>query len=194
MKLFGITGGIAMGKSTAADLLRQRGVAVVDTDILARDLVAPGQPALREIHQRFGPEVFSPDGALDRARLARRIFSDPVERGALEAILHPRIRSAWMTEAARWQQADLRVGAVIIPLLFETHAAAQFDAIICLACCVSTQALRLSQRGWPADQIKQRLDAQWPIERKMAQSHFVVWTDTSVPVHGAQLDLILSKA
>jgi len=191
MKLFGITGGIAMGKSMAADLLRQRGVAVVDTDAIARDLVAPGQPALEEIRRRFGPELFTADGGLDRAGLARRVFADPGERSALEGILHPRIREVWMAAATEWQLTGVRTGAVIIPLLFETQAAAQFDAIICLACSAATQACRLGRRGWPPEQIKQRLDAQWPIERKMAHSHFVVWTDTSTEVHGEQLDLIV---
>jgi len=193
MKLFGITGGIAMGKSMAAELLRQRGVAVVDTDVIAREVVAPGQPALAEIRERFGADVFRADGGVDRAQLARRVFSDAGERAALEAILHPRIRAVWTERVAGWQREDARVGAVIIPLLFETQAADQFEAIICLACSAATQSLRLSRRGWPAEQVKQRIEAQWPIERKMAQSHFVVWTDTSVEVHGAQLDLILGR-
>ena len=193
MKLFGITGGIAMGKSMAAYLLRQRDVAVVDTDVIAREIVEPGQPALEEVRQRFGPEAIKPDGHLDRGQLARRVFSDPSERAALEAILHPRIRAVWTAEVEQWKRAGVQAGAVIIPLLFETQAAEQFEAVICLACSATTQAARLRQRGWLPEQVKQRIEAQWTIERKMANSHFVVWTDTTIEVHAAQLDLILHR-
>ena len=101
MKLFGITGGIAMGKSTAGQLLRQHGVAVIDTDDIARQIVEPGQPALAEIRERFGPAVLLPDGRLDREELARQVFALPSARADLEAILHPRIRAAWTGRGGR---------------------------------------------------------------------------------------------
>lgn len=193
MKLFGITGGIAMGKSTAGNLLRQRGIAVVDTDAIARQIVEPGQPALEEIRGRFGPAVIRPDGALDRAQLARQVFARAADRADLETILHPRIRTAWTAEVAEWRRAGRNVGAVIIPLLFETEAGNLFDAIICLACGAATQTARLRERGWPNEQIKQRLEAQWPAERKIAHSNFVVWTDTTLEAHAAQLDRIFEQ-
>jgi dephospho-CoA kinase len=187
MKLFGVTGGIAMGKSTAGELLRRQGAAVLDTDTLARQLVEPGQPALAEILEKFGPSVFLPDGRLDREQLARKVFSDPAARGDLEAILHPRIRAAWSREAQNWRAAGLACGAVVIPLLFETRAAPLFDATLCVACSAATQARRLRERGWDAAQIKQRLEAQWPVERKIALADYVVWTDTTLEAHAAQL-------
>jgi dephospho-CoA kinase len=187
MKLFGITGGIAMGKSTAGLLLRQHGVAVIDTDDIARQLVAPGQPALAEIRERFGPGICFPDGSLDRRQLARRVFALPSARSSLEAILHPRIRAMWEAEADCWRKAGRPCGAVIIPLLFETRAGPLFDATICVACSAATQAGRLRERGWDAIQSQQRMDAQWPIDKKTAQSDFMVWTDTTLEVHAAQL-------
>ncbi|MGA3181940.1 MAG: dephospho-CoA kinase [Verrucomicrobiota bacterium] len=192
MKLFGLTGGIAMGKSTAGSLLRQQGLPVMDTDTVARQLVEPGQPALAEILERFGPLVFLPDGCLDREQLARQVFSRPASRSALEAILHPRIRAAWTREVECWRAAGRASGAVVIPLLFETRAAPLFDATICVACSAATQARRLAERGWDAAQIKQRLDAQWSAERKIALSDYVVWTDTTLEVHAAQLRRILA--
>jgi dephospho-CoA kinase len=192
MKLFGVTGGIAMGKTTAGDLLRQQGVSVIDTDIIARQLVEPGQPALAEILQKFGPRMLLPDGRLDREQLARHVFSHPAARIDLEAILHPRIQNVWMSEADAWRAAGRACGAVIIPLLFETKAAPMFDATVCVACSASTQARRLAERGWDATQSKQRLKAQWTAERKIAQSDFVVWTDTTLEVHAAQLQRLLS--
>src|ERR1041385_6459689 len=93
VKTFGLTGGIGMGKSTAADLLRGRGFPVVDSDIIAREIVEPGQPALAEVRQVFGAEIVGADGRLRRDELARRVFGDSEARRRLEAILHPRIRA-----------------------------------------------------------------------------------------------------
>jgi dephospho-CoA kinase len=187
VKLFGITGGVGMGKSTAGQLLRQRGVEVADTDVMARQLTEPGQPALREIAQRFGPAVLSADGQLNRAELARVVFADAGARADLEAILHPRIRAAWHAEAESWRGARRDCGAILIPLLFETGAEPCFDAVICVVCSEASQWERLRQRGWTDGQIRLRLAAQWPVEKKMARSDFVVWTDTTLETHAAQL-------
>lgn len=193
MKLLGITGGIAMGKSTAGQLLRQHGVAVIDTDVTARQIVEPGQPALAEIRERFGPAVLLPDGRLDREQLARQVFALPSARADLEAILHPRIRAVWMAEADAWRQAGRPCGAVVIPLLFETGAERLFDATLCVACSAATQARRLRERGWDAVQSEQRLQAQWPVEKKIALADFVIWTGASLEVHAAQLRKIIGR-
>src|SRR5262245_53982791 len=102
MRLIGLTGGVGMGKSTAADLLKERGIPVVDTDQLARDVVEPGQPAFNEVKERFGPGVVGPDGTLNRKALADLIFADSARRQELESILHPRIRERWLAQAALW--------------------------------------------------------------------------------------------
>ncbi len=187
MKLFGITGGIAMGKSTAGELLQRRGVPVADTDVLARRVVEPGQPAQAEIRARFGPAILLPDGTLDRAHLAQCVFSDPAARADLESILHPRIRVLWMAEVHNWRVAGHACAAVIIPLLFETNAQSLFDHTLCVACGEATQALRLRHRGWDEAHCRRRIQAQWPVEQKIAQSDFLVWTDTTLEAHAAQL-------
>lgn len=193
MTIFGITGGIGMGKTTAGHLLLQLGVPVIDTDNLARQAVEPGQPALAEIRQRFGPAVFLPDGRLDRKELARQVFALPSARADLEAILHPRIRAAWNAEADAWRKAGRPCGAVIIPLLFETRAERLLDATLCVACSAAAQARRLSERGWDAAHIQQRLEAQWPVEKKIAHSDFVVWTGATLEIHTAQLLKIIAR-
>jgi len=180
-----------MGKSTAGQLLRERGVAVADTDVMARQLTEPGQAALREIAQRFGPLILSKDGRLNRPELARVVFADAVARADLETILHPRIRAAWEAEAQGWRAAGKEVGAILIPLLYETGAAPRFEAVICVVCSEASQWQRLRQRGWGDDQIGQRLAAQWPVERKIALADFVVWTDTNLETHAAQLERVL---
>src|SRR5882672_6276754 len=122
MILLGLTGGVGMGKSTSARLLGERGLPVIDTDLLAHELVEPGQPALAEIRAAFGYDIIDPDHRLDRARLARRVFSDPAARQQLEAILHPRIRQLWLAQVEILAQQQAAECVVVIPLLFETRA------------------------------------------------------------------------
>ena len=194
MKVFGLTGGIGMGKSTAAEILRQRGYPVIDTDVLARQVVEPGQPALAEIQTAFGSEVISPDGQLLRERLAERVFSDSAERKKLEAIVHPRIRALWLAQLEVWRAEGRPHAVVVIPLLFETGAADCFNKIVCVACSLRSQQQRLRQRGWTDVQITHRLAAQMPVARKMELSDYVVWTEPSWEVHAAQLERIFQSA
>jgi dephospho-CoA kinase len=193
MKTFGLTGGAGMGKSTAAEILRARGVPVVDTDELARQLVQPGETALAEIQAAFGQNITAPDGCLRRDELARIIFADPAAREKLEAILHPRIRAAWLAQVETWRGENHPLAVVVIPLLFETRAETFFDKIICVACSAASQLQRLLARGWNEEQIRQRLAAQWTVETKIARADFVVWTEGSPVVHQQQLDQILKK-
>ncbi|MGA2280504.1 MAG: dephospho-CoA kinase [Verrucomicrobiota bacterium] len=193
MKLFGLTGGIGMGKSTAAEFLRARGAQIVDTDELARQLVQPGQPALAEIQTEFGKKVIAPDGQLRRKELAEIIFADAVARKKLETILHPRIRERWLAQVEIWRQENRALAIVVIPLLFETRAESHFDKIICVACSAATQRERLRARGWTPEQIQQRLAAQLPIEEKIARADFVVWTDGALDAYAQQLERIFVK-
>jgi dephospho-CoA kinase len=193
MKVCGLTGGVGMGKSTAAEFLRARGAQVVDTDELARQLVQPGQPALAEIQAEFGKKVIAPDGRLRRDELARIVFADAAARKKLETILHPRIRERWLAQIEAWRGENRALAVVVIPLLFETRAESHFDKIICVACSAVTQHERLLARGWTLEQIKQRLAAQWPVEQKISLADFVVWTDGALDAHARQLERIFVK-
>jgi dephospho-CoA kinase len=192
MKVVGLTGGVGMGKSTAAQLLGSRGAAVVDTDDLARQVVEPGQPALAEVREAFGPGIVGPDGRLRRDELARRVFADAASRQRLEGILHPPIRALWRAQVETWRTAGRPLAVVVIPLLFETKAEAELDATICVACSASTQHQRLLARGWSPEHIEQRLQAQWPVETKMACADYVVWTEAGLDVHAMQIERILA--
>ena len=191
MKVLGLTGGIGMGKSTSAQLLRDRGVPVVDTDDLARQVVEPGQPALAEVREAFGAEIAGPDGRLHRDELARRVFADPAARQRLEGILHPRIRTLWRAQMDSWRAEGRPLAVVVIPLLFETKAEAEVDRTVCVACSLVTQRQRLQARGWSPEQIEQRLQAQLPVETKMARADYLVWTEVGLDVHAAQIERIL---
>ena len=192
MLVLGLTGGIGMGKSTCAELLRARTVPVVDTDDLAREVVQPGQPALAEVQAAFGPQILGRDGALDREALARRVFADTAARQQLERILHPRIAERWRAQVDIWRSQGRPLAVVVIPLLFETGAEADLGLTICVACLEATQQQRLSARGWRQEQIDQRLRAQWPVEQKIAKADFLIWTEGSLDVHAQQLDRILA--
>jgi dephospho-CoA kinase len=180
-----------MGKSVSARLLRDRGVPVVDTDELARNVVQPGQPALAEVQEVFGKTIAGPDGQLRREELARIVFSDPVARKHLEGILHPRIRALWRDQVETWRHEGKPLAVVVIPLLFETQAETELDAVICVACTAATQQQRLQARGWTPEQIEQRIQAQWPISRKMELARYVVWTEAGLDVHAQQLCRII---
>ncbi len=191
MKVLGLTGGIGMGKSAATQLFRERGVPVVDTDDLARQVVETGRPALVEVLAAFGPQMAGPNGQLRRDELARRVFADPAARRQLEDILHPRIRALWRAQVESWRAEGRPLAIVVIPLLFETKAETELDGTICVACSRATQQQRLRARGWSSEQIEQRLQAQWPVETKMARADYLIWTEAGLDVHAAQLERIL---
>lgn len=190
VKVFGLTGGIGTGKSTVAGLLRQRGVPVADADEYARLIVRPGEPALAEIAAVFGEQFILPGGELDRVALGEVVFADPSARRKLEQILHPRIRRMWQEQVRLWQNEGRQRCVVVVPLLFEIGVENEFDAVVCVACTANTQYQRLLARGWTDLQIRQRLQAQLPIEEKLARADYVIWTEGTLEVVSEQLDRI----
>jgi dephospho-CoA kinase len=191
MKLFAFTGGVGMGKSAAEQFLCSWGVSVVDTDLLAHRIVEPGQPALSEIQHAFGNEFVGPDGQLRRKQLAGVVFSNPKQREKLESILHPRIRQLWKRQIDLWRAEQKPVAVVVIPLLFETGAESEVDVTVCVACSAATQRERLRSRGWTAEQIDQRIAAQWPIQKKMDKAEYVIWTEGGPDVLDEQLKRVV---
>ena len=139
----GLTGGIASGKSTVADMFSDLGIPVIDTDVIAREVVAPGQPALDEIRTRFGEDVFDADGSLDRSAMRKLIFADDDARRDLEAILHPRIG------AETRRQADAAGGpyqVIVVPLLTESALLRFVDRVLVVDCAEDRQVERLLAR------------------------------------------------
>lgn len=168
----GLTGGIASGKSAVADMFAELGVAVIDTDVIAREVVQPGEPALDEIRAAFGPGVFSADGQLDRRALRRIVFGSDERRRELEAILHPRIR----VEAER--QADSADGpypVIVVPLLVESPMRDAMQRILVVDVPVEVQLERLVSRdGESREQAQRMIDAQASREARLAIAHDVV--------------------
>ena len=175
MRLLGLTGGIATGKSTFAEALRARGVPVVDADVLARAAVAPGTPALAEIARAFGPGVLTPDGGLDRKKMAAIVFADPGARRRLEAITHPAVRRAMADETARLAAAGHDLAFYDTPLLFEVGLDAVVDAVVVVWAPPAVQRARLASRdGLGPAEADARLAAQLPVDEKAARADFVV--------------------
>jgi len=187
MSVAGLTGGIGMGKSTVASWLAEFDLAIIDTDDIARTLTAPGGAALPAIVETFSEEMITREGALDREKMAKRVFQDADERRALEAILHPLIRGQWQEKIASYQGDRTRWVVVVIPLLFETGSEKSFDRVVSVACREKEQMERLLARGWSREHALDRIRAQWPIEKKMQQSDFVIWTSCEIEVSKRQL-------
>jgi len=174
VKVLGLTGGIGSGKSMVASMFANLGAEVIDADQLAREVVEPGQPGLEEIATAFGREILLPDGRLDRGKLARIIFADPIARARLNAITHPRIQERMATEMAL---RGSRPGVLIvdIPLLYENDRTGTVDNVIVVWVDTKTQLRRLVERdGLTADEARQRIAAQMPLDEKRARADMVV--------------------
>jgi dephospho-CoA kinase len=170
--LIALTGGIASGKTAVAELFAKLGVPVLDTDQIARDVVAPGMPALGQLVAEFGPEILDAQGRLDRARMRECVFSDPAQRRKLEAITHPAIRA----ELARRSAAgggDYQIH--VIPLLVETGRAEAYDRVLVVDCPVAAQIERLVARdGTSRERAEEILAAQASREERLNASHDVI--------------------
>lgn len=174
MRLIGLTGGIATGKSTFAEALRALGLPVIDADQLARRVVEPGTPTLAAIDAAF-PGVVGPDGRLDRKALGTRVFSDAEARRRLEAITHPAIRAAMVAETARLEAAGHDLVFYDTPLLFEVGLDRAVELVVVVWAPVEAQRRRLQARdGLSAAEAEARLRAQWPVDEKAARADVVV--------------------
>jgi dephospho-CoA kinase len=192
MKRIALTGGIATGKSYVAARLREAGVPVVDSDVLAREAVAPGTPGLAAVRARFGDGVIGADGTLDRQALAGIVFRDAEARRDLEAIVHPEVRArtaaffAALPEETPFAVAD-------IPLLFETGGERRFDQVIVAACGEPAQIERVMQRdGATREQAEARIRAQIPIDEKVRRADYAIRTDGTFEETDRQIAQVLA--
>jgi dephospho-CoA kinase len=169
----GLTGGIASGKSAVADLLAAHGAVIIDSDLLAREVVEPGTPGLAAVVARFGPGVLASDGSLDRPALGRIVFADPSARAELEAIVHPAVRGRAAELAAAAPSGSVVVQ--VIPLLVETGQADDFDRVVVVEVDPAVQLARLRSRdGFSLAEAQARVGAQASREARLAAADDVI--------------------
>lgn len=185
----GLTGGIAAGKSVVAHRLARLGATVIDHDVLAREVVAPGSPGLAAVVAEFGDGVLDADGSLDRAALAAVVFADPTARERLNALVHPRVRAAAAESAAAAVAVGARVLVHDIPLLVETGQAGHFDVVLVVDAPAETRVRRLVEgRGLTPEQAWARLAAQADDEERRAAADVVLDGSGSVEALEEQVD------
>jgi len=193
MRKIALTGGIATGKSYVLSRIRDAGVPVVDADVLAREAVAPKSEGLAAVVERFGKEVLTPEGFLDRARLGDIVFRDKAARRDLEAIVHPFVRRK-VDEFFDGLASDHPFAVADIPLLYETGRQRQFAKVIVVATSREQQITRIMARdGLSREEAERRVAAQLPIEAKVALADYVIRTDGTHEETDAQVQRVLSE-
>ena len=184
----GLTGGIASGKTTVANFFADLGVPVIDTDVIARDVVAKGAPALAQIRADFGNAVFNDDGLLDRKAMRKLVFSDDSKRRQLEDILHPRIRATAVVQA---QAVTDPYMIIVVPLLVESPMKALMDRVLVVDCSVDVQLKRLLARDTEDEaQARRMIAAQASRDERRAIADDVLLNDTDLDETRRQVDAL----
>jgi dephospho-CoA kinase len=173
--LVGLTGGLATGKSTVSDVLRRLGCVVLDADVLAREVVEPGEPALAAIAAEFGPEVLRADGTLDRKRLGAIVFADPARRRRVEAITHPAIRDRFLARLAELEVQDF-AGIVVwdAPVMIESGGYQAMDRLVVVVTDPATQRARALARDGDAGDADRKIASQMPLAEKAKLADYVI--------------------
>ncbi len=194
LRWIGLTGGIATGKSSVAEILRQQGVPVVDADEVARLVVAKGSRGLEQVAMEFGETVLSEDGSLDRAALGKIVFGDAKKLALLEGLLHPLIRTHVDQVKLDLEKRGHVLAVYDVPLLFEKQMESMFESIIVVSCRPEQQVERLMKRMKLSEaEAKHRIGQQLKLEDKVKKADFVI--DNSGPVENLerQVTALISK-
>ena len=193
MRVFGLTGGLASGKSAVARMLRARGVPVIDADQLAREVVAPGTEGLAEVVKAFGEDVLLPDGSLDRAKVAALVFADPEKRRALNRIVHPRIGALSAERIGELTRAGELLACYEAALLVENGLAEAFRPLVVVAVSEETQVARAMDRDAATEaQARARIAAQHPLSAKVAAADFVIDNGGELAATEKRVDEVLA--
>jgi dephospho-CoA kinase len=192
MTVIGLTGNVASGKSTVAELLAKKGATVIDADQLARNAVAPGTPALAAIAVQW-PSVVAADGTLDRAALRRVVFADPAARQALEQIVHPVVQRLRDAEVARARERGDQWVVYDVPLLFEAGLTDDVDVVVLVDAPAALRRERLiRERGISPEDADAMIAAQMPATEKRGRAHYVVDNDRDRATLSARVDVLWS--
>ncbi|PCH37912.1 dephospho-CoA kinase [Wolfiporia cocos MD-104 SS10] len=194
MIVVGLTGGIATGKSTVSTLLRAHNVPIIDADVLAREVVAPGTPALKRIVAHFGDSILQPDGALDRAKLGAIVFASEAQRKKLNSIVHPAVRRAMLLGVLKCWFRGERICILDVPLLVEAGLWRFVATVVVVYCSPELQLQRLMARDKSSrEDAMARLNAQWPMSEKIDYADIVVDNSGSLQDLEGQISALVSK-
>ena len=194
MLKIGLTGGIGCGKSTAVKRFRDLGIPIVDADIVAREVVQAGQPALQAIAQLFGDAALLADGSLNRAWLRQTVFNDTERLRQLEAILHPRIREAIVRDMTAAMVAGSPYVVVDVPLLFEKHYDTLFDRVLVIDCLPAQQHERVSQRdGSTIELVESIMQRQIPRDERLFRADDIIENVGSLADFNNKVDTLHHK-
>ena len=175
MLRYGLTGGIASGKSAVAALLREMGFPVIDADPIAHKLMEPGQPAHDEVLREFGADLAGADGRIDRAKLGAIVFAYPDKLAKLNAILHPRVEQILLKQYEEWERSGVRDAAFVeAALLVESGFVSHLDGLVVVWCEPEQQLERLKARGMSEVDAKRRILAQLPLEEKLLRATYSI--------------------
>ena len=194
MLRYGLTGGIASGKSAVAALLREVGFPVLDADPIAHKLIEPGQPAHDEVLREFGADLAGADGRIDRAKLAAIVFADPDKLAKLNKILHPRVEQILLQQYEEWERSGVRDAAFVeAALLVESGFVSHLNGLIVAWCEPEQQLERLKARGMSEVDAKRRILAQLPLEEKLLRATYSIDCSGTMESTRAQVRALAAK-
>ncbi|PID15497.1 dephospho-CoA kinase [Sporosarcina sp. P34] len=192
--IIGLTGSIASGKSTVANMLREKGYPIVDADVIAREVVEPGSPLLDKIQQTFGKEVLREDGTLNREQLGAIIFGDQVKRQQLNELMHPAIRGRMINQKEDYLTQGYQTVIMDIPLLFESNLQDYVEKIIVVSVTKQIQKQRLMARNeWTEAESDARIASQLDMDSKEQGADAVIYNNETLDETEKQLDAILEN-
>lgn len=190
----GLTGGIATGKSTVSTHFKEQHIPVLDADVIAREIVMPGEPALAEIVATFGEEILLADGTLNRQALGSVVFGNPAKLQQLNAITHPRVQASMRAQIAAHEAAGEPLIVLDIPLLLEGHNAAGADAVMVVSVPEEVQKQRLMARNNLSEEAAlKRIISQMPLAEKRQLADYVIDNAGTIAETYAQVDAVLSE-
>jgi dephospho-CoA kinase len=194
MLRYGLTGGIASGKSAVAAMLREMGFPVLDADPIGHKLLEPGQPEREEVLRAFGADLAGADGRIDRAKLGAIVFADPDRLAKLNAILHPRVAQILLKQYEEWERSGVRDAAFVeAALLVESGFVSHLDGLIVAWCEPEQQLERLKARGMSEVDAKRRILAQLPLEEKLLRATYSIDCSGTMESTRAQVHALAAR-
>ncbi|UFT98000.1 dephospho-CoA kinase [Radiobacillus kanasensis] len=190
----GLTGGIASGKSTVSNMLKEKGIPVVDADIIARQVVEPGEEAYNQVVEAFGSEILQQNKSLDRKKLGSIVFQDEDKRSVLNSIVHPAVRKRMLAEKEEYLIKGNRAVVLDIPLLYESKLTELVDKVMVVYVNEETQLKRLKERNQlTEEEAMQRIQAQLPLKQKVEWADAVIHNNGSIQETKEQVEELVKK-